>query len=190
MRRTLASLAILFALLFALSPAHAQSAPPCCLITIDDLLNGPPVVTFSGVTFSFAIDNEFALIDLTGAPAFANAAVFFTEPSSPAISDVLVLVTVNSPGDPLDGKEILAFASDGASQFGFVSGLAQVVPNVTIPETGDFQDVSLALGLPSAGLVAVRSGEEAVTAPEPSSLMLLGSSLFGLAGFASRKLKG
>lgn len=189
MRKIFALAMVLFALVFAMVPASAQPGPPCCLITIDDQESGPPIVTFTGIpalpTFT---DNEFVIISLVGQPQFNDAAVLFNEPASdptgPRISDVLVLFT-----DPNLG-EVLAFASDGASQYNQLLGIAQGITNLTsVDETGDFQDVSLELGLQQTGLVAVRSIEVPVTTtPEPSSLMLLGGGWLGLVGF-SRKLK-
>lgn len=190
MRKTLALAAMLLAIAFAIVPASAQSAPPCCLINIDDLNVGPPVVTFTGgISPPLQTDNEFALIGL-GNTTFSDAAVLFTEspsdPTGPPISDALALFT-----DPNGAGQFLIFASDGSSQLDAVLGIIGGFPSssvAVIAETGDWQDVSLDLGLGTTGLVAVRSGEENVTtAPEPSSLMLLGSGMLGFAGVFRRK---
>ena len=59
--------------------------------------------------------------------------------------------------------------------------------NISIPETGDWQDVSAYFGGP-VGSVLIRSVEEATTVPLPAALPLFAGGL-GLMGLLARRKK-
>jgi hypothetical protein len=190
-------------LLFA-AEALAQTAPPP-QITIDDLLDGNPVVHYSGgVSALTAITDEFAQSisgTLSANPAsFSGAVVLSEPPQDPAFildrfSDLLTLTVTQCVPTPAQGCDQGAsfqfvFESDGATNFDLdVENALKNPSTVTILETGAFQDlIGPAGAFPYAGLdIQVRSDFANPEVPEPATLVLLAIAFAGL-GWARQRM--
>jgi hypothetical protein len=165
-------------------------AGPAATISISDLTDGMPIVQVSPdlVSVQIILSLEKAVITglLTGIQITPGTrSVILTEPPSdpfgPFESDFLTL-TIGAAAPTFS----LTFESDGAANY--LMDLAALPPGTpTLPETGDFQDVSTAL---NSGAFVILAASDLATpeVPEPDARLLLSAGLL-LIYFSLNRLK-
>jgi hypothetical protein len=173
--RVLATAALFgFSLVLGVSPSWAVTFPAIPANASDGLFSplatSPPNPIFltepqGGETGGEGFDSAL-LLDV---PGIGFGMLDLTDPGTGAVSDELSTHL---------GR--LALASD---PFGALASPTGLVPTLT--ETGGWQDIGGYFGLPPETLFAFSDTE--VKVPEPTTLALLGSGLFGLAMMRRRK---
>lgn len=175
MRKILSALVVVLGLTAAPLAAHAM--PVTYNLTLTNLVGN-----ISGGTGSLMLDstpnNVFAVFTEGGTPGSLLSSLSFT-----IGGDTFTLA------DSTGGANVVftgGLLSD-VTYFGTLAGGGKVT--IALESNGlSYGYVDELTSLFSSGVIDVDSGVSTSVAPEPSTLMLLGTGVLGLAGFGARKL--